>query len=306
MCIRFSLRLSFKPVSDLPEPVHARPVAGGLVPQSPPRSGSPVAAGHRLPDGSSAEAAGLQQRLPALSGRHLWSVLNIMSTAGLSSWHISGRSITSSIRGAAADWDVRQRHYWALVGFDWHFKLKILTSFTGVTPFKSNWVLPTLLFFQVLIIMATKVLLQLLRRSGWYRRLRWEQNLLTTLLSGFLTLYRQNKYAHLHFLLLHAPLQQRPNDYGIPVAVEVTYVQDNFLTSDVLNEMVRPRSSDDAVKVVSKRFSDMSLGLFLQMLLVDFYRGAPDLVQFTQYWCPDTTMLDKIKVRQLMTDSMHK
>lgn len=33
-------------------------------------------------------------------------------------------------------------------------------------------------------------------------------------------------------------LQQRPNDYGIPVAVEVTYVQDNFLTSDVLNEMV--------------------------------------------------------------------
>lgn len=34
------------------------------------------------------------------------------------------------------------------------------------------------------------------------------------------------------------------------------------------------------------------------MLLVDFYRGAPDLVHFTQYWCPDTTMLDKIKVRQ--------
>lgn len=33
-------------------------------------------------------------------------------------------------------------------------------------------------------------------------------------------------------------LQQRSNDYGIPVAVEVTYVQDNFLTSDVLNEMV--------------------------------------------------------------------
>lgn len=64
------------------------------------------------------------------------------------------------------------------------------------------------------------------------------------------------------------PPEQRPNDYGIPVAVEVTYVQDNFLTSDVLNEM---------------------------MLLVDFYRNAPDLVQFTQYWCPDTTMMDKIK-----------
>ncbi|KAL1022954.1 hypothetical protein UPYG_G00034670 [Umbra pygmaea] len=64
------------------------------------------------------------------------------------------------------------------------------------------------------------------------------------------------------------PPEQRPNDYGIPVAVEVTYVQDNFLTSDVLNEM---------------------------MLLVDFYRVAPDLVQFQQFWCPDTTMMDKIK-----------
>uniref|UniRef100_A0A6Q2YTQ5 MPN domain-containing protein n=1 Tax=Esox lucius TaxID=8010 RepID=A0A6Q2YTQ5_ESOLU len=64
------------------------------------------------------------------------------------------------------------------------------------------------------------------------------------------------------------PPEQRPNDYGIPVAVEVTYVQDNFLTSDVLNEM---------------------------MLLVDFYKAAPDLVQFHQFWCPDTTMMDKIK-----------
>uniref|UniRef100_A0A669D9M6 MPN domain-containing protein n=1 Tax=Oreochromis niloticus TaxID=8128 RepID=A0A669D9M6_ORENI len=32
-----------------------------------------------------------------------------------------------------------------------------------------------------------------------------------------------------------------------------------------------------------------------EMLLVDYYRAAPDLVQFNQYWCPDTTMLDKIK-----------
>ncbi|XP_031430457.1 MPN domain-containing protein isoform X1 [Clupea harengus] len=64
------------------------------------------------------------------------------------------------------------------------------------------------------------------------------------------------------------PPEQRPNDYGIPVAVEVTYVQDNFLTSDVLNEM---------------------------MLLVDFYRGAPDLVQFSQHWNPDASVMDKIK-----------
>lgn len=32
------------------------------------------------------------------------------------------------------------------------------------------------------------------------------------------------------------------------------------------------------------------------MLLVDYYRAAPDLVHFSQYWCPDTTMMDKIKV----------
>uniref|UniRef100_A0A665URY0 MPN domain-containing protein n=1 Tax=Echeneis naucrates TaxID=173247 RepID=A0A665URY0_ECHNA len=32
-----------------------------------------------------------------------------------------------------------------------------------------------------------------------------------------------------------------------------------------------------------------------EMLLVDYYRAAPDLVQFGQYWCPDTTMMDKIK-----------
>uniref|UniRef100_A0AAR2LM26 MPN domain-containing protein n=1 Tax=Pygocentrus nattereri TaxID=42514 RepID=A0AAR2LM26_PYGNA len=68
------------------------------------------------------------------------------------------------------------------------------------------------------------------------------------------------------------PPEQRPNDYGIPVAVEVTYVQDNFLTTDVLNEM---------------------------MLLVEFYRAAPDLVNFSQMWSPDTSILDKIKVLTL-------
>lgn len=34
-------------------------------------------------------------------------------------------------------------------------------------------------------------------------------------------------------------LQQRPNDYGIPMDVEVTYIQDGFLTNDVVQEMVR-------------------------------------------------------------------
>ena len=60
--------------ADLSEPVHARPVIGRLVPQSPAGPRPPVAAGHRLPDGPPAEAAGLQQRLPALPGHHLRSV----------------------------------------------------------------------------------------------------------------------------------------------------------------------------------------------------------------------------------------
>lgn len=33
-------------------------------------------------------------------------------------------------------------------------------------------------------------------------------------------------------------LQQRPSDYGIPMDVEVAYIQDGFLTNDVLQEMV--------------------------------------------------------------------
>ncbi|XP_031948940.1 MPN domain-containing protein isoform X5 [Corvus moneduloides] len=35
------------------------------------------------------------------------------------------------------------------------------------------------------------------------------------------------------------PPEQRPNDYGIPMDVEVTYIQDGFLTNDVVQEMPR-------------------------------------------------------------------
>ncbi|KAK2095674.1 hypothetical protein P7K49_027090 [Saguinus oedipus] len=43
------------------------------------------------------------------------------------------------------------------------------------------------------------------------------------------------------------PPKQRPSDYGIPMDVEMAYVQDSFLTNDILHEM---------------------------MLLVEFYKGA--------------------------------
>ncbi|NXS12294.1 MPND protein, partial [Neodrepanis coruscans] len=67
------------------------------------------------------------------------------------------------------------------------------------------------------------------------------------------------------------PPEQRPNDYGIPMDVEVTYIQDGFLTNDVVQEMT---------------------------LLVEFYKGAPDLVKFQELWSQDQTYLDKLKVRK--------
>ncbi|KFP77510.1 MPN domain-containing protein, partial [Acanthisitta chloris] len=64
------------------------------------------------------------------------------------------------------------------------------------------------------------------------------------------------------------PPEQRPNDYGIPMDVEVAYIQDGFLTNDVVQEMT---------------------------LLVEFYKGAPDLVKFQELWSQDQTYLDKLK-----------
>ncbi|NXF55656.1 MPND protein, partial [Oceanites oceanicus] len=64
------------------------------------------------------------------------------------------------------------------------------------------------------------------------------------------------------------PPEQRPNDYGIPMDVEVAYIQDGFLTNDVLQEMT---------------------------LLVEFYKGAPDLVKFQELWSQDQTYLEKLK-----------
>ncbi|KAF7236648.1 MPN domain-containing protein [Varanus komodoensis] len=64
------------------------------------------------------------------------------------------------------------------------------------------------------------------------------------------------------------PPEQRPYDYGIPMEVEVTYIQDGFLTNDVLHEM---------------------------MLLVEFYKGAPDMVKFQETWNQEKTYLEKLK-----------
>ncbi|XP_017383911.1 MPN domain-containing protein isoform X2 [Cebus imitator] len=65
------------------------------------------------------------------------------------------------------------------------------------------------------------------------------------------------------------PPEQRPSDYGIPMDVEMAYVQDSFLTNDILHEM---------------------------MLLVEFYKGAPDLVRLQEPWNQEHTYLDKLKI----------
>ncbi|XP_048197914.1 MPN domain-containing protein isoform X2 [Perognathus longimembris pacificus] len=65
------------------------------------------------------------------------------------------------------------------------------------------------------------------------------------------------------------PPEQRPSDYGIPMDVEMAYIQDSFLTNDILHEM---------------------------MLLVEFYKGAPDLVSFQEPWSQEHSYLDKLKI----------
>ncbi|XP_030791652.1 MPN domain-containing protein isoform X2 [Rhinopithecus roxellana] len=65
------------------------------------------------------------------------------------------------------------------------------------------------------------------------------------------------------------PPEQRPSDYGIPMDVEMAYVQDSFLTNDILHEMT---------------------------LLVEFYKGAPDLVRLQEPWSQEHTHLDKLKI----------
>ncbi|XP_040178471.1 MPN domain-containing protein-like [Rana temporaria] len=54
----------------------------------------------------------------------------------------------------------------------------------------------------------------------------------------------------------------------MPMEVEVTYIQDSFLTSDVLHDMI---------------------------LLVEFYKGGPDQTMFQDLWNEEKTFLDKIK-----------
>ncbi|XP_063770965.1 MPN domain-containing protein isoform X2 [Pseudophryne corroboree] len=64
------------------------------------------------------------------------------------------------------------------------------------------------------------------------------------------------------------PAEHRSNDYGIPMGVEITYVQDSFLTNDILRDMI---------------------------MLVEFYKGGPDQTAFQDIWNEGKTFLDKIK-----------
>ncbi|XP_019599581.1 MPN domain-containing protein isoform X1 [Rhinolophus sinicus] len=90
------------------------------------------------------------------------------------------------------------------------------------------------------------------------------------------------------------PPEQRPSDYGIPMDVEMAYVQDSFLTNDILHEMVYFPLWGSLI-APGWHYS-LSGSLQSPMLLVEFYKGAPDLVRFQESWSQEHTYLDKLKV----------
>ncbi|XP_046404491.1 MPN domain-containing protein-like isoform X2 [Ischnura elegans] len=64
------------------------------------------------------------------------------------------------------------------------------------------------------------------------------------------------------------PPESRPHEYGKPMLMNYTVVQDQFLSQDALNEMKR---------------------------CADFYRGEPDFINFTEKFRGNITYLDKLK-----------
>lgn len=48
----------------------------------------------------------------------------------------------------------------------------------------------------------------------------------------------------------------------------------------------------------SRKHEPGMLSHALQVMLVEFYKGAPDLVKFQEAWSPEHTYLDKLKVRR--------
>lgn len=64
------------------------------------------------------------------------------------------------------------------------------------------------------------------------------------------------------------PPESRPHEYGRPMLMNYTVVQDQFLSQDALNEMKR---------------------------CADFYKGEPDFIQFNEKFRGNITYLDKLK-----------
>ncbi|CAH1249845.1 MPND [Branchiostoma lanceolatum] len=64
------------------------------------------------------------------------------------------------------------------------------------------------------------------------------------------------------------PPEHKPHEYGMPMSMNFTAIQDSYLTQDVVNEM----------KWVS-----------------DYYSGAPDFLFFKEPWHQDKTFLEKVK-----------
>ncbi|XP_068689234.1 MPN domain-containing protein-like [Montipora foliosa] len=72
---------------------------------------------------------------------------------------------------------------------------------------------------------------------------------------------------------------------GIPMLMNTTSHQDQFLTQDLLNEKLR-----------KKLMCSDQMGFCLQRWMWSFYKGSPDTINFHNMWHGNQTYLDKVKV----------
>uniref|UniRef100_A0A8C3NID4 Uncharacterized protein n=1 Tax=Geospiza parvula TaxID=87175 RepID=A0A8C3NID4_GEOPR len=211
---------------DLPEPVPAGAVAGGVVPQPPLRAHAAVAARHRCADGLPAQAAGQWQRLPALPGAHLRALLPRQPRRG-----VQNRSLLGDAAARATAQRLRDPH-----GCGGHLH-------PGRIPHQRCRAGDGE------------------RRAGAPQAPRAHRGQ-----AGAPPLVPILPLA-LVMVTVPSPAPPRPRcrRFGVPLP--------GFGAPPGLQPLCPP-----------------------QTLLVEFYKGAPDLVKFQELWSQDQTYLDKLKV----------
>jgi len=86
------------------------------------------------------------------------------------------------------------------------------------------------------------------------------------------------------------PPENRPTEYGRPMLMTYSVSQEHYLSQDALNEMV--------CALFKKMYSNVETDDYtlLQKKCAEFYKGEPDAVKFTDFYCEGVTYLDKLKV----------